>query len=76
MKNFVVPIDFSPNSKSALEYAFVLAKDNLLPESVFMDISETYLSIANTITDGAVSLPENPKSEIIDVLNDRFGIIE
>ncbi|HEY7774507.1 MAG TPA: phosphoribosylaminoimidazolesuccinocarboxamide synthase [Marinagarivorans sp.] len=53
-----------------------LAKDNLLPQTAMMDVSNTYLDIAHKITGHKIALPENPKAEIIDVLNSQYQLIK
>ena len=52
-----------------------LAKNNVLPESVLMQVSETYLDIAEKITGNKITLSENPKAEIIDTLKTRYDLI-
>ena len=53
-----------------------LAKDNLLPQTAMMDVSNTYLDIARTITGQKIALPENPKAEIIEILNNQYQLIK
>ena len=53
-----------------------LARDNALPESVLMQVSETYLSIAEKITGEKLSLSENPKAEIVEILRNSYGLID
>ncbi|NQY63877.1 MAG: phosphoribosylaminoimidazolesuccinocarboxamide synthase [Alteromonadaceae bacterium] len=53
-----------------------LARDNLLPESVLMDVSKTYISIAEKITGKQIKLSENPKAEIIDILREKYQLID
>ena len=53
-----------------------LAKDNRLPVQTIMDISKTYLEIAEKITGSAIALPKNPKAEIIDILNSTYQLIK
>lgn len=52
-----------------------LAQDNALPIDVFMDLSSTYLGIAEKITGQKIVLSENPKQEIIDILARDFDVI-
>jgi phosphoribosylaminoimidazole-succinocarboxamide synthase len=52
-----------------------LANNNALPVEMLMDISETYLSIAETIIGKKLQLPENPRSEIIDTLSAEYNLI-
>ncbi len=53
-----------------------LARDNALPESVLMEVSTTYLGIAEKVTGQALTLSANPKAEIIDILRDQYGLID
>ncbi|MFA0439150.1 phosphoribosylaminoimidazolesuccinocarboxamide synthase [Vibrio sp. 10N.286.49.C2] len=52
-----------------------LAKENALPLSSLMSISETYIGIAEKITGRKVQLSENPKQEIIDILRQDYDLI-
>lgn len=62
-------------NKDRMQERLALAKDNALPESVLMDISETYVGIAEKITGKALVLSENPKQEVIDILRADYGLI-
>lgn len=53
-----------------------LARDNALPLSTLMDISKTYTGIAEKITGKAITLGDNPKQEIIDILAADYGLID
>jgi phosphoribosylaminoimidazole-succinocarboxamide synthase len=53
-----------------------LARDNALPESVLMAVSETYIRIAEKITGAALPLSDNPRAEIVSVLKSDFGLID
>ncbi|GEM75550.1 phosphoribosylaminoimidazolesuccinocarboxamide synthase [Vibrio sagamiensis] len=53
-----------------------LARDNALPTDAFMDISRTYLNIAEKITGQPIKLSDNPKAEIIDILSREYGLID
>ena len=53
-----------------------LAKDNELPASALMEVSKTYLDIAEKITGEKLDLSDNPKAEIIDVLRQQYGLID
>ena len=52
-----------------------LARDNALPLSAMQDISDTYTGIAAAITGKPIQLSDNPKAEIVDILNDHYGLI-
>lgn len=53
-----------------------LARDNALPEAVLMELSRTYVGIAERITGAPLSISDNPKAEIIAVLRDEFGLVD
>jgi phosphoribosylaminoimidazole-succinocarboxamide synthase len=63
-------------NKDRMDERQALARDNALPESVLMEISATYVSIAEKITGETLHLSENPKSEIIEILDKQFGLID
>jgi phosphoribosylaminoimidazole-succinocarboxamide synthase len=53
-----------------------LARDNDLPESVMMDISNTYVGIAEKVIGEKLELSDNPKQDIINILRDQYGLID
>ena len=53
-----------------------LARNNPLPESVIMKISQTYIGIAEKIIGGKISLSQNPKQEIVEVLRNDYQLID
>jgi phosphoribosylaminoimidazole-succinocarboxamide synthase len=53
-----------------------LARDNALPVEVLMDISRTYIGIAEKITGKPIELSANPKAEIIQILRDEYQLID
>ncbi|MDX1489971.1 MAG: phosphoribosylaminoimidazolesuccinocarboxamide synthase [Pseudohongiellaceae bacterium] len=53
-----------------------LAEDNVLPESILMQVSKTYLGIAEKITGSPIKLGDNPKQEIIEILRKDFDLID
>lgn len=63
-------------NKDRMPERAALARDNALPEAVLMQISQTYLGIAEKIIGAPIKLSENPKQEIIDVLRQEFGLID
>lgn len=52
-----------------------LARDNPLPQAALMDISRTYLSIAEKIIGRPINLSSEPKQEIISVLREQYDLI-
>lgn len=63
-------------NKDRMEERKALAKDNDLPESILMDVSATYLGIAEKIIGLPIHLSENPRQEVIDILNDKYQLIK
>jgi phosphoribosylaminoimidazole-succinocarboxamide synthase len=53
-----------------------LARDNVLPEAVLMNVSKTYLDIAEKITGEKIVLSDNPKAEIIDILREQYQLVD
>lgn len=53
-----------------------LANDNALPADAMMNVSKTYISIAEKITGKPLPLSDNPKQEIIDVLRSDYGLVD
>jgi phosphoribosylaminoimidazole-succinocarboxamide synthase len=63
-------------NKDRMDERPALARDNALPESIMRQTSATYADIAEKITGEALQVPENPRAEIIQILNDEYGIID
>jgi phosphoribosylaminoimidazole-succinocarboxamide synthase len=53
-----------------------LARDNKLPESVLMAVSETYIAIAEKVTGEKIVLSDNPKEEIIVILKEQYQLVD
>lgn len=53
-----------------------LARDNALPVSVLMKISETYIGIAEKVIGHKIALSANPKAEIVAILDKEYGLID
>jgi phosphoribosylaminoimidazole-succinocarboxamide synthase len=62
--------------KNRMDERYALAKDNELPASMMTEVSNTYVSIAEKITGEALPLSSNPKAEIIEILNDKYNLID
>merc|ERR1719439_500892 len=52
-----------------------LARDTALPLSALKDVSKTYTDIAEKITGQKLKTTQNPRAEIIEVLDKQFGLI-
>ena len=63
-------------NKSRMPEREALARDNELPESVLMNVSKTYLDIAQKITGEKITLSDNPKAEIIDILRNEYQLVD
>lgn len=63
-------------NKERMDEREALARDNALPTEVLMDVSRTYLGIAEKIVGHKIELSENPKAEIIEILRDQYGLID
>ena len=63
-------------NKDRMPERVALARDNLLPTEVMMDISRTYLGIAEKIIGRRIELSANPKAEIVEVLKQHYGLID
>ncbi len=63
-------------NKSRMHEREALARDNALPVEVLMNVSKTYTDIAEKITGEKIILSENPKAEVIEILRDKYQIID
>jgi phosphoribosylaminoimidazole-succinocarboxamide synthase len=63
-------------NKARMTEREALARDNELPESVLMNVSKTYIDIAEKITGEKIILSDNPKAEIIDILREQYQLID
>ncbi|WP_067863699.1 phosphoribosylaminoimidazolesuccinocarboxamide synthase [Neptuniibacter marinus] len=63
-------------NKERMDERYALAKDNALPEALLMKVSKTYVGIAEKIIGQPLTLSENPKAEIIEILRKDYGLID
>lgn len=63
-------------NKNRMEERQALAQNNELPKSALMNLSETYLKIAEQITGQRLALSADPKTEIINILKDKYQLID
>ena len=47
-----------------------------LPQSIMLDVSRVYVSLAERVTGKPLVIPEDPEAEIIAVLRDTFGLVD
>jgi phosphoribosylaminoimidazole-succinocarboxamide synthase len=62
-------------NKQRMSERNALARDHALPLQAMQDISDTYISIAEKIIGRKLNVSQQPKQEIIDVLNQDYGLI-
>ena len=74
LKHFPDP-DILLNKDRMIERS-ALAKENALPTSVLMDISKTYIGIAEKVIGKKITLSKNPKAEIIAILKEEYQLID
>lgn len=63
-------------NKDRMQERTALARDNVLPASALMDLSKTYLNIAEKVIGEKIILSDNPKAEIVQILRDQYGLID
>jgi len=62
--------------KNRMHERHALAKQTSLPESVMMKVSDTYVGLAEKITGQSLPLSDNPKAEIVQILSDKYNLID
>ncbi len=62
-------------NKDRMDERQALAENNALPEEMLMQISDTYRNIAEKITGASITLPDNPKAEIVEILREKYDLI-
>ena len=63
-------------NKNRMDEREALARDNALPAEVLMQVSTTYIDIAEKITGNKITLSDNPKTEIIEILRTKYALID
>lgn len=63
-------------NKERMEERYALARDNVLPEALLMKVSDTYVGIAEKIIGEKLTLSDNPKAEIIEILREQYSLID
>ncbi len=62
-------------NKGRMEERYALARENTLPADMLMQVSDTYVGIAEKITGGPLKVSDNPRAEILDVLGSEYGLL-
>ncbi len=52
-----------------------LAENNELPLEIMQNVSDTYVAMAEKIIGTKLEVSDNPKAEIVDILNSEYGLI-
>jgi phosphoribosylaminoimidazole-succinocarboxamide synthase len=63
-------------NKNRMPEREALARDNALPVEVLMQVSKTYIDIAEKITGKPIILSANPKAEIVHILREEYQLID
>ncbi|WP_445355042.1 phosphoribosylaminoimidazolesuccinocarboxamide synthase [Microbulbifer sp. EKSA008] len=63
-------------NKDRMDERSALARDNELPESMLMDLSNTYIGIAEKIIGTNLEISDNPKAELLEVLRKDYGLVD
>ncbi|MEP1382580.1 MAG: phosphoribosylaminoimidazolesuccinocarboxamide synthase [Paraglaciecola sp.] len=62
-------------NKNRMPEREALARDNALPVEVLMQVSKTYMGIAEKITGETLALSSDPRAEIIKILKEQYQLI-
>lgn len=62
--------------KSRMAERTALAESTDLPRAMLMQVSDTYVSIAEKITGETLPLSDNPRAEIVDLLREQYGLVD
>jgi phosphoribosylaminoimidazole-succinocarboxamide synthase len=63
-------------NKDRMDERYAFASGTVLPRQMMMDVSSTYIDIAERITGRPLEVSENPRDDIIRVLREELGIIQ
>jgi len=63
-------------NKDRMDERESLAANNFLPSEALLDLSRTYIQMAETITGQTLKLDADPRASIISVLTNDFGLID
>lgn len=63
-------------NKDRMDEREELAKGYKLPVDVMMQVSDTYVGIASKIVGKQLEIPSDPRQEVIDILDKKYGLID
>ena len=74
-------LSFAPDpdvliNKNRMDERYRFASDTVLPAQMMLEVSKTYVDLAETITGEPLALSDSPRDDIISVLNTTFGLIQ
>ena len=61
--------------KNRMDERYRFASDTVLPAQMMLDVSKTYVDLAEMITGAPLAISDSPRDDIISVLNTTFGLI-
>ena len=62
-------------NKNRMDERYRFASDTVLPAQMMLDVSKTYVDLAETITGAPLALSHSPRDDIISILNTTFDLI-
>ncbi len=62
-------------NKNRMDERKELGKE-LIPQDILLQVSKTYTDVAEKITGEKIVISDDPKSEIISILKDQYGLID
>jgi len=73
-------LNFAPEpdiliNKDRMDERYRFALDTLLPAQMMLEVSQTYVNLAERITGAPLVISNSPRDDIISVLNSTFGLI-
>ena len=63
-------------NKDRVPERYALARDNELPAEIILAVAKTYTETAERITGKKLTLSDNPRAEIIELLANRYQLID
>ena len=73
-------LNFAPDpdiliNKDRMDERYRFALDTVLPAQMMLEVSKTYVNLAERITGAPLVISNSPRDDIISVLNSTFGLI-
>lgn len=63
-------------NKNRMPERKALAENTALPVDAMMAVSKTYTDVAANITGETITLSDNPKAEIVNILKEQYGLVD